>query len=284
VITETFRYVSPADAHGIADALAGGEPGAVVLGGGTMLVPEMTHGRTRPRLVVDVARASMSYVREEDDGLHVGGATTYSDLLASPVAQSAAPLLYRLSTGITGGPQIRNRGTIGGSASYANPSSDVPAALVASRARLRLLSASGVREVDASQHVTGAFTTVRRPDEVLFEAVLPSMPPGTRMGYVKLKLSESSWPIATAAAVVTDGEPVRVALGGVADRPLLVDVDPPPPQDGGAWRQHVQDVVHAALTVPWSDVLADGEYRRQVAPVVAVRAVTQAIRSGSRSA
>lgn len=262
MITRNFAYHAPADLGGVTAALAGGD--AVIVGGGTMVVPDMTHGRTTPGVVVDLSRAGLSGLFPAAGGeVVVGATTTYTQLLRGG---DLAPLLRRVAGGVTGGPQIRNKGTVGGSACYANPSSEVPAALVALGARMRLASARGVREVAAADFFTGAFTTDRRPDEVLAAVVLPS-PDGPAFGYHKLKFSESSWPIATAACVRGPGG-WRVALGGVAATPLLVTLESADPR-------HVRAEVARVLTEPWSDVLADGDYRRRVAPVVALRAIKE---------
>ncbi|MEU6796770.1 FAD binding domain-containing protein [Nonomuraea wenchangensis] len=283
MITNDFAYHAPTDLDGVVAALSAASGAAVVLGGGTMLVPDMTHGKTVADVVVDLSRAGLSGITTDSGAVVVGATTTYARLLSDPHAGTLAPLLRRVADGVTGGPQIRNKGTIGGSACYANPSSEVPAALVALDARLRLASAGGVREVAAADFFTGAFATARRPDEVLAAVTLPA-PTGARPGYTKLKLAESSWPIATAACVPGQDGGLRVAVGAVAATPLLVTLDPPGAGVADpAWRAHVREVVGAALDEPWSDVLADGEYRRRVAPVVAARAVADALEAEGES-
>ncbi|WP_169951212.1 xanthine dehydrogenase family protein subunit M [Microbispora sp. H11081] len=280
MITKDFTYHAPTGLDGVVSVLAEAAGDAVVLGGGTMLIPDMTHGRTRADVVVDLSRAGLSGIAPGDGEVVVGATTTYADVLADDRAPALVPLLRVMAGGVTGGPQIRNKGTVGGSASYANPSSEVPACLVALGARMRLASASGTREVEALDFFTGAFATARRPDEVLAALVLPALT-GTSVGYTKLKHAESSWPIATAACVPGPDGALRVALGAVAATPLLVTVDRP---DAGvadpAWRAHVREVVDAAVTEPWSDVLADGEYRRRVAPVAAARSIARALETG----
>ncbi|MEU8039597.1 FAD binding domain-containing protein [Streptosporangium sp. NPDC049078] len=262
MITQNFAYHAPTDLEGVVAALAGHD--AVIVGGGTMVVPDLTHGRTSADVVVDLSRAGLSGITRAGDTVVVGATTTYTRLLRDGGEQ--VPPLRRIAGGITGGPQIRNRGTVGGSACYANPSSEVPAVLVALGAELRLVSAAGVREVAAADFFTGAFTTARRPDEVLAALVLPG--PAGPFGYHKLKLAESSWPIATAACVRLPGGGLRLALGGVAATPLPVHLESDDPG-------HVRAEVGRVLTEPWSDVLADGDYRRRVAPVAALRAVRE---------
>lgn len=280
MITNNFRYHAPTGLDGVVAALAEARGDVVVLGGGTMLIPDMTHGRTHADEVVDLARANLSGIRMEGGEVVVGATTTYSDVLADDRAAELTPLLCTMAGGVTGGPQIRNKGTIGGSAAYANPCSEVPACLVALGARMRLVSARGTREVAAEEFYTGAFATVRRADEVLAAIVLPA-PTGLPVGYTKLKLAESSWPIVTAACVPRPGGALRVAVGAVAATPLLLDLEPPDRgADDPAWRAHVRRVVEAAAPEPWSDVLADGAYRRRVAPVIVARTVAKALAAG----
>ena len=112
----------------------------VLIGGGTWVVPEMSHGKRRPARVIDLRRAGLGGVREDGDG---AGDRRYDHLHGSagvPAVATRLPLLRTLARGITGGAQIRNGGTVGGSACYASPASDMPAALVALGATLRLRS------------------------------------------------------------------------------------------------------------------------------------------------
>lgn len=274
-----FSYLAPRDLAAACTALAADPHGSVLLGGGTMLVPEMTHGRVTPRTVIDLSRADLAGIRASRAEAVIGAMTTYADILSSPPARAALPLFAQAAAGITGGPQIRNRGTLGGSASYANPASDIPTCLLAAGARMRLASSAGTREVAADQFYLGPFHTARRPDEVLAEVVVPA-PSGARWGYMKLKTCESSWPIVTAGCLLRGDGSMRVALGGASSAPVLVSAAPPPTAGGArdrGWLEHIRETVYSALVDPWSDVLADSEYRRRVAPVIVARAVTRAL-------
>lgn len=258
-----MRYTRPSTVDEVTAALAGGD--AVVVGGGTMVVPDMTHGRTRADAVVDLAHAGLTGITRGDGAWVVGAMTTYRDL-----ERSAVSLLATVAHGITGGPQIRNRGTAGGSASYANPSSDVPAALVALNARLSLAKVGGVREVPAGDFFLGAFRTARQPDEVLTAITVPDT--DAALGYVKFKLAEGSWPIVTAATLV--GPTIRVVLGGAAAVPVPVELA------RSSWRADIRDAVATGLAEaggPWDDVLAPGDYRARIAPVIAARSVARAL-------
>jgi carbon-monoxide dehydrogenase medium subunit len=265
MIRERFAYHAPGSLEEAVSLLAGVAERAEVIGGGTWVVPEMVRGQRRPACVIDLRRAGLAGVRVADGEVAIGPCTTYAQLER---ADEAPQLLRRMAHGITGGPQIRNQGTIGGSACYANPASDVPAALLALGARLRLRSARGERELDAGTFFSGAFACGRSGDEILCAISVPGDRPGWRYGYEKFKLSAGSWPIVTAACAMDEGGVVRcLAIGGACAVPVAVaDVG-----DG-----EIERAVAAALGEPWSDALAPGEYRRQIAPVIARRAVLSA--------
>lgn len=263
-----FNLELPRSLDEALDCLARHGSGGRALAGGTVLLPELAGSRVAPSAVIDLSRAGLDGIRSGSDGVSIGATTTYRQLASSSARAPGGVLAWlgAVARGITGGPQIRNRGTVGGSAAFANPSSDVPAVLVALGAALTVASADGRRDVHAEDFFTDAFRTCLGEDELVVAIEVPDPPAGARFGYEKLKFGESSWPIVTAAAIVCSGS-TRVALGGCSAVPVVVEVDRP---------EKAAEAVAAAVTEPWSDVLADGGYRRRVAPVVARRAVERA--------
>jgi CO/xanthine dehydrogenase FAD-binding subunit len=272
MITRHFTYHAPRSAEEAAAILAGADGETEIIGGGTWVVPEMTNGTRRPSRVVDLGHAGLKRIERENGSIVLGAQTTYRDLIDSELIAERLPLLRTLALGITGGSQVWNRGTVGGSACYANPQSDIPASLVALGAQLRLRNATGTRTVAADEFFLGAFSADVRPGELLEEIAI-SEDAGKRGGYYKFKLSESSWPIVTAAFV--DAAGARVALGGVQAAPLLVELDS---TDSAA----VEAAVSASATEPYDDALAGGEYKRSIAGVIARRAVEAAENGASR--
>jgi CO/xanthine dehydrogenase FAD-binding subunit len=245
-----------------------------VLSGGTWLIPLLGAGEIEARTVVDLRDVGLDRIEIVGNFLHVGAAVTYAELLSNPVVLEAAPLLSRMAASITGGPQIRHQGTIGGSAVFANPASDVPAVLVALGAQLIVASASrGRRHIEADAFFRESHMTELELDEVLLGIDVPVG--HTAIGYRKLKFGESSWPIVTAAAVVRPGV-VSVAVGGVFVRPVLLDLRA---LEETAPRAIVATAADNALShvdsPRWADELADWPYRRQVAPEIIARAVQQ---------
>jgi aerobic carbon-monoxide dehydrogenase medium subunit len=240
------------------------------LAGGTVLLPDLSHARLAPSAVVDLSRAGLGTVGRDGDGLVIGSTATYRQLERAAAATSPSRTLAWVASvarDVTGGPQIRNRGTIGGSAAYANPSSDVPALLVALEAVMTVASVRGRRSLAAAEFFAGPFATALAADELLVSIAVPAQAPDTRFGYEKLKFGESSWPIVTAAALLREDGSARVALGGSHVVPAVVEVRE---------RGEVAEALSTLAVERWSDVLADAAYRSRVAPVVARRALERA--------
>lgn len=245
---------------------------ATVLAGGTIILPMMVRGERSARHVIDLRQLGLTQITPGNGEVEVGARTTYTDMLSSTVLRDRVPLLPTIAGGITGGAQIRNAGTIGGSAAYANPSSDIPACLVALGARMRVYGCSGVREVSAEQFFVDAFCCGLSHGEILTAIVIPDVT--SRIGYYKLKLCESSWPIATAVTIVNDErQTASVTLGGVSRTPLRLSLDSLLDSESRVLldEQELDGVVREQLDEPWEDELAPGSYRRDVAGVVARR-------------
>jgi aerobic carbon-monoxide dehydrogenase medium subunit len=218
---------------------------------------------------------------------NLGATTTYTRLLTAP---AAPPLLRRIAGGITGGPQIRNQGTIGGSACHANPASDIPAGLVALDATMVVDRQEGQRRVPARDFFAEPFRTDLQAGELLTAIEIPTPPPTTRWGHTKLKHGESSWPIAVAAARIDrrpDGSiaSASVTLGAAVPTPLTIALDLPEnlTELDQAHRRMIGAAVDRAAEQWWSDDLADDVHRRRVGPVIAARAVAAALPNGHRT-
>ncbi|GAB3588331.1 FAD binding domain-containing protein [Amycolatopsis endophytica] len=268
----TFRTSFPRSADEAADALrrvlaANGTP--LVVGGGTLAVPSLSRGELTPTDVVDLGRTGLDRIELTTHAVEIGAQVNYQQLLDSPVVTARLPLLHQLCAGITGGIQIRHQGTVAGALCAARPFSDAPAALVALDAQVFVRSADASRIVPAEKFLRGAEENDLGPGEFVAGIRLPLGE--RRAGYVKLKFAESSWPIMTAAAML----PGLVVLGGVARVPVRVVLPP------RATAADVRAAVAASLeSVPsghrWSDLRAGWDYRRRVAPEIAVRAFIRA--------
>lgn len=200
----------------------------VVVGGGTMIIPQLARGPLAPDLLIDLRRLpDAARLRIDGGTITLGPMVTYTTLIRDT---AAPPLLRHIAFGITGGPQIRNQGTIAGSACYANPASDAPAGLVVSGAVMRIAGPDGVRTVDAENFFRGAFSTALTAEEALVAVDLPARAGSSAFGYCKIKRSESSWPIATAAVLGSDDGTVKLVIGAAVTRPVTITLPPEQPR------------------------------------------------------
>ncbi|MDL5160513.1 FAD binding domain-containing protein [Actinomycetospora termitidis] len=240
-------------------AAAGAKP--VVVSGGTLCVPAMVRGELDAADVVDLGRTGLNTLAV-GSVIELGALVSYQQVISSPRVRAELPLLHRMASGITGGIQIRNQGTLVGALCAARPQSDALAVLVALQAEAVVVSASGTRTAPVADLLVSPGTTHLAADELVAGLRIPACLHGT--GYVKLKFAESSWPVVTAAAVQD-----RVVLGGVAGTPQVV-----PLPSRREVRAAVVDHLDALPTEHrWADLRAPWAYRRRVAPEIAARAV-----------
>jgi carbon-monoxide dehydrogenase medium subunit len=280
MISHRFKYHAPATLGEAFALLDAGSGDTAVLAGGTWLVPNMTCALQRPSIVLDAKRLSLNRISEDGEDIVIGALATYQDILSSEPARTYAPLLFDMAGKITGGPQIVGQGTIGGSACFANPSSDVPACLVALRARLCLCASTGGRQIDAGSFYTGSFKTVRLPTEILTEIRIEKAARDSSFGYHKLKFSAGSWPIVTAGCVsrplAPDRLAHRIAIGGANAVPVVFNgVSPTKPSREDL--TGLSERAAALIDQEWSDELAGPGYRRQVAPAIVLKALMQSV-------
>ena len=265
MIADKFEYATPRSVQEASELLAENPTSSTILAGGTWVVPEMSQHLRRPSTVIDLRAARLDRVAAEDGAIVIGATATYTAVSGS---DDAPAVLRQLADGVTGGAQIRNQGTLGGSACYANPASDVPGALVALGATMRLRTADGSRDAAASEFFVDAFTTQMRPGEVLEAIAIDPDVASRPAAHLKLKVAEGSWPIVTATCTADkDGTISSVVLGGAASTPVVV------PVSNGVSGEELADSARDLVVEPWADVLATANYRRHVAGVMAVRAV-----------
>ncbi len=181
-----FHFVAPDSLEAALEALQqhGGE--AKVLAGGQSLIPAMNFRVMQPAVLVDLNRIKpLQFIRPTDEGgLRIGGMTRHSAVEHAIVVADRAPLLHETMPHIAH-PQIRNRGTIGGSLAHADPAAELPVIAVALGARLKLERASGERWVEAQDFFQFLFTTDLQPDEVLTEIEIPPFPDDAGWAFIE---------------------------------------------------------------------------------------------------
>jgi carbon-monoxide dehydrogenase medium subunit len=202
----------------------------------------------------------------DDTELVIGAATTHADLAESGLVRRDAPLLAH-SAAQVGDPQIRHRGTIGGSLAHADPAADLPMALLALGGSVELLGADGTRRVAAEDFFTGYFETRLQPGELLTAARVPRRPDAP-WGYQKFVRRANDWAIIGVAAF--DG---RIALANMGPVPLRARTAEQALAEGASAAEAAQ--LAAEGTEPGEDMHADRRYRQHLARVLTRRALEQ---------
>jgi carbon-monoxide dehydrogenase medium subunit len=231
-----------------------------------------------PEVLVDIGRLpELSYVREENGHIAVGALTTHHDVANSGLLGSELPLLTH-AAGQVGDPQIRHRGTIGGSVAHADPSADVPAALLALGASYVVTGPNGPRTIAAGDFATGFLETVLEPDEMLTEIQVPKPQTSSAggWGYEKFTRRAIDWATVAVAAVRRADGSVAVALANMAPTAVRASaVEQSVASGAGA----ADAAGHADEgTEPASDVTASADYRRHLVRVLTHRALESCLR------
>jgi CO/xanthine dehydrogenase FAD-binding subunit len=238
---------------------------STVLAGGQSLVPLLNLRLARPEVVIDInGIAELDYIRADDGPLRIGAMTRQSALERSELVARGWPLLSKAIRHV-GHPQIRSRGTVGGSVAHADPAAELPAALIALGARVHLRSAGGPRAVDASEFFLGPLYTARRPDELLVEIEVPAEPDRAGCGFAEHARTHGDFATAGAAAVVRPGR-AGIALFGAGPAPARAEAAERALADGATPREA------AALAAEH----VEDEHRRALCTELARRAIVEA--------
>jgi len=265
MIPAQFEYIAAESADHAISLLAEHGDDAKLLAGGHSLLPMMKLRLATPELLIDIGSLSeLAGVRTDGDDLVIGATTRHADLAASDLAKAEAPLLAYAAAQV-GDPQIRHRGTIGGSLSHADPAADLPMALVALGGSLVLQGPGGIRTIAADDFFEGYFETAMQPDELLIAVRVPRRP-GVPWGYQKFVRRANDWAIVGVAAI--DG---RIALANMGPTPLRATAAEAAVASGAS---PAEAAVYAAEgTSPGEDMHADRQYRHHLARVLTRRAL-----------
>jgi aerobic carbon-monoxide dehydrogenase medium subunit len=265
MIPAPFEYEPAESAAHALELLATHGDDAKLLAGGHSLLPMMKLRLATPAVLIDIGRLEeLAGVSADGDELVIGATTRHADLAASELVRAEAPLLVYAAAQV-GDPQIRHRGTIGGSLSHADPAADLPMALVALGGSMELQGPGGTRTVSADDFFQGFFETAMRPDELLTAVRVPRRP-GVPWGYQKFVRRSNDWAIVGVAAV--DG---RIALASMGPTPLRAAAAEAALADGASPAQAAEQAAEG--TSPGEDMHADREYRRHLARVLTRRAL-----------
>jgi carbon-monoxide dehydrogenase medium subunit len=252
--------------------LLSGDPDAKLLAGGHSLVPAMKLRVARPSTLVDIGRLSeLSYVRDGGDHIAIGALTRHKDVRDADLLREHCSVVGE-TAGQVGDPQVRHRGTIGGSLAHGDPASDLPAVVLALDGELVARGAGGERVIPASSFFTGVFETALQPGEVLTEIRVPKL--GGRSTYVKAHRRAQDW-ATVGVAVVQGASGTAVALTNMGGTPLRASGV----EEALAGGASVADAAARAAegTSPPSDHAGSAEYRSHLATVLCRRALEKVL-------
>ena len=245
---------------------------AKLLAGGHSLLPMMKLRLAVPSVLVDIGRVDdLSYINDGGDHIAVGALTRHRALETSELLAAECPLLGHVA-GEVGDPQVRHRGTIGGSLAHSDPASDLPAAVLALGGTLVAQGPNGSREIAAGDFFTGYFESALADDEMLTEIRVPKAP-GGGWNYQKFNRRAQDWAIVGAAAVTVNGG-TNVALVNMGSVPLRASAVEAA-LAGGASAAEAAEQAAEGTDAP-TDLNATPDYRNHLARVLTRRALEAA--------
>lgn len=279
-----FEYYAPDSLEQALDLMGQHAEEAKILAGGQSLVPAMNFRVVQPGVLIDLNRvAELSYVREEGNVLRIGAMTRERELEFNLSISKWTPLLKEAAPHIAH-PQIRNRGTIGGSIVNADPAAELPVLMLASDARLKAKNISRERWIDAQDFFVGMFTTALEPDEILVEIELPMSPPRTGWSFMEVAPRAGDYALMGVAALVTLEEQgkckgARLVYLNAGEGPVKVEAATKL-LEGEMLNDPL--IEFAALTAsekeinPFGNIHASAEFQRHLANVLTKKVLTQA--------
>jgi carbon-monoxide dehydrogenase medium subunit len=285
MIPSSFEYFAPATIGEALILLSTYKEGMKVLAGGQSLVALMKLRLAKPSYLVDISRIpDLDYIRSAGNRVEIGALATHSQIERSELVKRDCPLLSRTAATI-GDVQVRNRGTIGGSLAHADPTADLPAALLALEAELRAAGPGGERWIKAEDFFVGFFTSSLEPDEILTEIKIP-VSRGSKSAYLKAAQRSSGFAVVGVAVRLEVGQngicrEIAIGLTGVGDkayRPLGAEEMLRGKKLEEALLEQAASKVTDGID-PLEDINGSKEYRSHLARVYTVRAIQAALAS-----
>jgi carbon-monoxide dehydrogenase medium subunit len=286
-----FQYFAPVDMDEALSLLAEYGQEAKLLAGGQSLIPTMNFRLSQPAVIIDLNRISeLNYIREnKSGGLCIGAMTRQRQLERSDAVARKAPLVYETMPFIAH-PQIRNRGTVGGSLAHADPAAEFPAVFSALNARFRLRSQNGERRVSVDDFFTGMFSTALEADEMLVEIETPPLPPRSGCAFREVARRHGDYAIVGIATAVTLDkkdrcQEAKIVFLSVGEGPVQAR------QAAGILKNETPtaEIIRAAAEAaalqdidPGDDLHASAAYRRHLANTLTTQALTLAFERASQ--
>ena len=290
MIPAAFDYIAPQSLDEAMRALADHGEDAKLLAGGHSLLPLLKLRLANPKLLIDLSRIpGLGEISEQDGKIAIGALATHYEIESSELLKKKCPLLPETAREI-GDVQVRNRGTIGGSLSHADPAADWPAAILALGGELGLRGPKGRRTLGAEQFFLGPMTTAIEPNEILTEIRMAISGRRTGSAYHKMAQQASGFAIVgVAVSIRLDGkgrcEEVGIGVTGLSDKAFRAHAAEERLRGNKLTAKLIEEsaarVAHGIE--PLEDLHAGGQFRAHLARVYAARAIQEAVkRAASR--
>ena len=272
MIPAPFDYVRAESAEEAISLVGQHGDEAKFIAGGHSLLPMMKLRLAQPSVLIDIGRLSdLSYIREEGDQIAIGAMTRHMDVETSDLLKQHVPLLAHAASHV-GDPQVRHRGTLGGTIAHADPASDLPATTLALGATYVAQGPNGTREIAASDFYRTFFESALEPDEILTEVRVPEMN-GAGWNFQKFNRRAQDWAIVGVAAW-RNGDQAGVGLVNMGATPVLATSVAAAIASGASVADAAEQA--AADADPQADLNASVEYRQHLARVLTRRALEAA--------
>ena len=279
MIASSFEYFAPTSVDEALSLLSEHGDDAKILAGGHSLIPAMKLRLAEPAVLIDIQRVEgLKGISESDGKLVIGALATHHELESSDLVNRRVPILAQTASEI-GDVQVRNKGTIGGSLSHADPAADWPATILALDAELKIVGSGGERVVKATDFFEELYTTALEADEILTEICVNIPGENTTGTYLKLHQVASGFALTGVATVLTKSgdvcENIAVGITGVSDVPYRASEV----ESALAGRALTADNIAAAAERAadgvdiLEDIHASEEYRSNLAKVYTRRAI-----------
>lgn len=278
-----FAYACPTDVAEAVALLAAHGGDARPLAGGQSLVPLLNFRLARPVVLVDLNRiAALAHVTVEDGTLRIGAMTRQAEVEADPVVARGWPLLVE-AIGHIAHPQIRNRGTIGGSLALNDPAAELPAAMLALDAEMTVQGPGGLRTIAAAEFFVDTMTTALADDELLTAVKVPSLPRGTGWSFRETARRAGDFALVAVAVLLRPADggetSARVVVTGIGAGPVRVPAAEAILAARGAGGDACTAAGDAAAEAvePADDPHAPAWYRRRLVAALTARAGREAL-------
>jgi aerobic carbon-monoxide dehydrogenase medium subunit len=283
MIPASFDYIAPQTLDEAVRALAAGGEEAKLLAGGHSLLPLLKLRFVGPKLLIDLSKIpGLSGISERDDKIVIGALTTHYQLESSELLKAKCLLLPQTARAI-GDVQVRNRGTIGGSLTHADPSADWPAAILALAGELKLSGPKGDRWIAAEQFFLGPMTTAIEPTEILTEIRVPVLSRRYGSAYLKMAQQASGFAIIGVAVWLRVGQQVRcedigVGVTGLGVKPFRARSVEERLRGEKLSPKLIEEIASqvAEGSDPLEDIHASAKFRAHLARVYTTRAIQEA--------